>query len=175
MNRRELLQAAGASAGALLAGCLDDGTGGGNGLGNTPTNSPTDSPTPTSSPTASPSATEPDNPSSVSGTSFDIVSVDCGEGENQATVSFSEHVSIKGVVRGSNTCYTAELKSTDYDARADRLAVQVRSYVPDSDQSGGCAQCIVDIEYNAEVRFDGDLPETVVVKHNGKEVAWEQH
>lgn len=170
MNRRVLLQVAGASAGALLAGCLEDGTGGGNG----PDDTPTDSPTPTSSPTVSPSPTEPDDPASVSGTSFDIVSVDCGEGRNQASVSFGEHVSITGIARGANTCYTAELKSADYDARADRLAVQIRSFTPDSEESGGCAQCIVDIDYDAEVRFDGDLPETVVVKHDGKEVAWEQ-
>lgn len=174
MNRRELLQVAGASAGALLAGCLDSGDGTGGTPGNSPTDSPTDSPTPTSSPTASPSPTEPDDPASVSGTSFDVVSVDCGEGKNQATVSFGEHVSVTGVVRGSNTCYTAELESMDYDTQADRLTVRVRSYVPESEGTAACGQCIVDIDYDAEVRFDGDNPQTVVVKHNGKEVAWEQ-
>lgn len=148
------------SAGALLAGCLGDAT------GDAPTASPT------TSPTASPSAT--DAGSSVAGTSFEVVESDCGEGTDAATVSFGDHVAATGTIRGSNTCYTAELEAADYDGEADRLTVRVRSYVPESEGTPACGQCIVDVDYEAEVRFDGSLPGTVAVEHNGQEVAWEQ-
>lgn len=167
VNRRELLRVAGASAGVLLAGCLDSGNG--TTGGDTPG---TDSPTPTSSPTASPSPTE--SSASVSGTSFEVVENACGSGTDAATVSFGDHVLVTGTIRGQNTCYTAKLEAADYDAEADRLTVRIRSYVPESKGTSACGQCIVTIDYEAEVRFDGDLPETVAVEHNDKEVAWEQ-
>lgn len=148
MNRRELLAAAGLGAGAFLAGCLGNGDGGG--------------PAETDSPTSSRSVAE---------TTFDVVENTCGEGRDEASVSFGDHVSVSGTIRGSNTCYTATLDGATYDAAADRLTVRVRSSVPEGRETAACGQCLVDIDYDAAVRFEGGLPGTVVVEHDGEQVA----
>jgi hypothetical protein len=53
----------------------------------------------------------------------------------------------------------------------ERLTVAVRSFVPESRRSRGCAECLVDIDYDARIELDGRLPEVVVVTHNRAEVA----
>lgn len=134
-----------------LAGCI--GSGGTGAPTDSPTDSPADSPTPTPG---------------VAGTEFGVTDKGCGSGESAARVERDgDRVVVDGVVRGSNTCYTADLAGTTYEDGT--LTVRVRSYEPTD--AGVCGQCIVDIEYRATVTVGGPFPEKVVVVHDGERVA----
>lgn len=185
MNRRTFLAAA-AATGGLLAGCLDDGTDDGPGAGgDTPTETgtptPTDGTTETGTDTGTPTDAGSDGPANggtptadgprVSDRSFEALRTECGQGADEATVTFGERrVDVAGTISGSNTCYTAELDSATYDESEDTLTVAVRAYVPESDGTQACGQCIVDIDYESTVEFEGGLPGEVVVTHDGERV-----
>lgn len=185
MKRRALLTTAAAAA-AGLAGCTDaDGLGDG---GGTPTASPTrstptDSPpngtdaldgsdggdggdtgdTPTDSPTPTPAET------TVTESSLEVLETGCGSGDHAATAEYdNDHVDVEGTIRGSDTCYTAELESARYDEASDELVIAVRAYRPDDAEA--CGQCIVDVDYRATVNYDGPAPGAAVVRHDGREV-----
>ncbi|MFB6171815.1 MAG: hypothetical protein ABEJ23_04725 [Haloarculaceae archaeon] len=145
MDRRHLLRLAGAGCG-LLAGCLDERS---------------DAP-------PSPTAPASDDTPSVTGTTFDAIETTCGSGDDAASVSVGPHVAVAGTIGGDDACHTAALAGAPYDPGRDRLTVRVRSYAPDA--SRACAQCLVDIDYEATVRFAGGLPGTVVVEHGGRRV-----
>lgn len=173
MKRRTLLRAAAVAGTGVLAGCANTGPdAGGPSDGDGSTDSPTDSPT--RSPTESPTPTEGSGSGSreVTARSFEVLEQSCGEGENSATVERGDdRVVVEGTIRGSNTCYTAELERAEYDSGADRLTVAVRSYehTPE-DETPACGQCIVDINYRATVEFNNGTPDEVTVQHNGEHV-----
>jgi len=146
MKRRTLLRAV-ASAGAVgLAGCTGTGPGSG--------------------PAASPTSDPPE----LTGQSFEVREKGCGNGTDRATIAHdAPTVTVTGGIRGSNACYTAELRRARYDADADELRVEVRSFDPEEEDI--CAQCIVDIDYRATFEFEAGPPGTVTVRHNGEQVA----
>ena len=107
------------------------------------------------------------------GRSFEVVSSECGQGENRADVSRSDdRVDVDGTIGGSNGCYTAELQDATYDDGADELTVAVRSY-DDSDGGEVCQDCIVDVDYRASVEFRDGTPGEVTVVHDGDHVTTE--
>jgi hypothetical protein len=181
MKRRTVIASAAALAGGL-SGCtgLDGGAGDGGDGSPPPSTPPSPSPSPTRSPTESPTRTQPSTPTrtatptparAITGTSFEIVENACGTGRDEATVERgSGRVTVRGTVSGRNGCFTAELASTAYDTDAGELTVAVRSF-SEAGAGEGCTQCLVDIDYRAEVTYDAPDPETVTVLHNGEPVS----
>jgi hypothetical protein len=176
MKRRILLAAVGAAGLTGLAGCSGGGSGDGNGDGNG--NDDTGTAT-TTEPTAADRTAEP-TPEFVTSRAFETRSVECGEAENTATVrneglDGGGRLTVDGVIGGNSACYEATLDDVSYRAEATRegaavLTVWVDSYVPRSRLDEACAECLVDIEYRAEVEYEGTEPFTVRVVHNGRVV-----
>lgn len=174
MKRRTLLRAVAAASAAGIAGCTGTGPGGG-GPADSPTDSPTGTPadsptgTPADSPTDTPTPTPTPGPPELTGQSFEVLDKGCGTGTDRATVKRNDQtVTVTGVISGSNGCYTAELERARYDAGADELRVNVRSFDPGDEAA--CMQCIVDIDYRATFEFEGGRPGSVTVRHNGERV-----
>lgn len=186
-TRRELLRAgAGLAAAAGLAGCVGSGTGTDTETRTSPTDTPddhdsghshsddddtdTDPDTDTSSPTPTPAV------EGLVSRSFESVDTSCGEGVNEATISFSEGanrltVDVRGTIRGPDTCQVAVLeragRAPDDDSTF-RIRVGVETESPPG-ETPVCGQCIVDVQYRASFEFEGNLPGTVTVAHETAE------
>jgi hypothetical protein len=172
MKRRDVLAGTGALAAAALAGCLSDP------VGQEP---PQGGTTPTDSEDAGGNGGSTDGgndggggdgdgnggggcgdgtPSNVS---FEVRSVQSGQGENSASVTFDDdEVTVDGTIGGRNGCYTARLASVEQSEGT--LRVDVGSY-EDKGEDEACIQGLVDIDYVAAIAFDQCLPERVVVEH----------
>ncbi|PSQ16941.1 hypothetical protein BRD00_09160 [Halobacteriales archaeon QS_8_69_26] len=149
MKRREFLGSIAAAAGTgALAGCLsspggggDDGDDGDGGGGGSP---------------------------SVSDRSIETTDAACGSG-GDASVSYEdESVLVRGSLSASDPCHHAELKSAEYDAGSDTLTVSVAAV--ENEDADMCSQCVAAVDYEARIEFDGGLPGSVVVEHDGQEV-----
>lgn len=175
MKRRTLLQLASVSSLGLLAGCTGEGPGTGPGDGTdepsdstdtqtaSPTESSTESPTESPTPTTSPSNGE-------FASSFTVTNNECGTAKNSAEGSADgSTVTITGVITGSDACYSAKLADATVEDGA--LEVAVASYVPPENEGKACADCVVDISYEATFEFDGSTPDRAVVAHDGERVA----
>lgn len=184
MNRRTLLRGLAGAAVLSLGGCTarDDGNGG---PGDTPAPRPTESPTPASETTVSPTdptvtgtppptdaetpttTPTPAAPGAVTGRSFSVGGVDCGQQRDGASVSWDRPdstVTVTGTIWGRDTCSTAELAGVSLED--DTLTVTVRATRRASaGETTACGQCIVEIDYEATVSFDRGLPGEVVVVH----------
>lgn len=118
--------------------------------------------------TETPDDTETATPREVSRprlveTAFEVRSVGPGNQGHEATVGTDgSTVVVEGKIPGANGCHTAELAAADHEDR--RLTVLVRSY-EDADDDTACTQSIVEIDYRADLAFEGALPETVQVDH----------
>lgn len=159
MKRRKLLSGFGAGlATASLGGCLSqyrDAVGdGGADAGDTTEEHPTDEKTTT------------DQRAMLADTSFEVLQSNCGSPTNEASVAFGEReVTVTGIIAGSNTCYTAKLADASYDPETQSLDLTVASMQKEGAEA--CAQCIVELEYEATATFEGGLPESVRVVHEG--------
>lgn len=103
--------------------------------------------------------------------SFDIVSSECGGRKRKTRVSFDNHtVRVTGTIRGSNSCYTAELKNCTFEQGT--LTMNVRSFKPDTNEL--CSMCLKQIEYDTMCVFENGLPKRVDVLHNGARVTSKQ-
>lgn len=131
--------------------------------------SPTDGSTGTGEDGATSSPSPADGEPRLAGRSFEVVSNECGQGRNEADATADGRtVTVTGTIDGSNTCYTARLDGASLDGET--LRVDVESYVPESDETRACGQCIVDIEYEATFEFEDGRPDEVVVRHDGERV-----
>ena len=74
-------------------------------------------------------------------------------------------VTVTGTIVGSNGCMTADLGSANYDGDADQLDVNV--VTKEREDSGMCTQPLVGIDYEAAFSFDGGIPSSVSVSHDG--------
>ncbi len=152
MKRRTLLGAIGTTGLAALAGCLDDGGGDG-----TPTDTGTATETPTPMPTPAPSLT---------GSGFEVDSIEGGSQVDSATVSVDgTDIIVEGTIWGENGCQTAELGSVNYNSDVGELTVPVRT-TREPDAGDVCTQQIVEIDYTATVEFANGHPKTVVATHD---------
>lgn len=148
MNRRTLVQYLAVGT-AALAGCA---SGGDPGTGDTSTDTV---------------ATDGGaDQSTVSDSNFTVTGQESGTQVDEATVQFdAETVRVDGTIWGSNGCKTAVLGGADYTANTGELTVAV--VTTDREDAGdACTQAIVEIGYEAEVRFEGGRPDTVVVTHD---------
>ena len=146
MRRRRYLATLGSLAGVSgLAGCLD-------GLG---ADTPTATPEPTHSGEQAYTPTE---------LSFEVRDRDCGEGLNDATVSFGDDVvEIDGVIAGRDTCDTGRLADTTL--HLDVLEVDVAVVQEPATDTPACAECITDIDYHLRAAGLRGGPAQVRVRH----------
>ena len=145
MDRREMLARTGALLGTVsLGGCLsryDD------------------------VPVGDGETTERSTPTLAS-RSFRMTDAGCGQQTSEATVEFRREtptVAVTGTIPGPNTCHEASLGDASYDPEEGTLDVTVVTAAREG--SDGCAQCIVELDYEATFQFDGGLPATVTVTH----------
>lgn len=160
MNRRSLLSSTAAGLGALLAGCSRTGT---NASGN-----PTTTETTTDTPTTTTTETPHSDPATPTETTFRVVDSYPKSKPGGATVEFNEdEVRIHGHIEARSACYTAKLAGATL--RGNELAVRVQTVKKEGVDA--CIQPIYIVEYEATVGVSGDGPETVVVVHDGEQVA----
>jgi len=95
---------------------------------------------------------------SNSGEPVESVSVERNPDENT--------VSIDGTVV-DGACDVTELGSVEYDAEDGTATVNILTRPEEGVEM--CTMEIVGVEYKATIGFEGDLPETVNVVHNGEE------
>lgn len=175
MNRRELL----AQSGGLLAvgsfgGCLAQSGGDAGAVGGATTDETTERPTTTDDEITSAATrtteggrtTEETRGDGITDERFELLGVECGQPTSEASVALGDggSVVVTGTVPGSNDCYLARLTDASYDAETRTLDVTVSSMAKEGAQA--CAQCIVEIDYEATVSVSGDGPERVTVTHS---------
>lgn len=157
MKRRTILRSLGSWAAFAIpvsAGCTKPDPSGG-GSPESPTGTVTETPT-SGGPT-------------LSGRSFEILNIGSETDSNKATITWLERtVRVTGVISGANGCYKAKLQNAEYDSEHDELQVDVKSY--NSNPDGFCTQAKVYIDYRASFEFEGGLPRTVIVRHNGNPI-----
>ena len=107
-------------------------------------------------------------PTTLQADSFSVTDVSSGSPANTADASFDDDtrtVSVTGSIIGRNGCMTAALGSVTYDAKRDRLEVDVVS--TEREDSGMCTQQLVGIDYEATFSFGGGIPSQASVSHDG--------
>ncbi|MFC6835863.1 hypothetical protein [Halomarina ordinaria] len=107
---------------------------------------------------------------SVGSTQFQARSSNCGQGAEEATITFpsASSVEVEGVISGDNACYRARLG--DVTVESGTLTATVERYVSE-DGPGECEDCVIDISYNATFGLREDGPDRAVVYHDDEEVA----
>lgn len=177
MRRRTLLRGAVGVSLGMAAGCTASGPGVGEGP------DPSDSPTETS-PTPAPSSTP--CPRRITATSFAVESVECATGENAASALVTPTgdatpdsdgipptftVTVTGTIQGRDTCHRARLVEVEPVPAEDTLRVAIESYVPESNETFACGECIVDVDYVASVELACGYYGVATVIHDGEQVA----
>jgi len=166
MDRRTLLTRFGAVLGtASLGGCLSqyEEIAGEAGETTTEGTEPTEGTELTETPTQTTTATQRPK---LADSSFRLLDSGCGQPTNEASVTFESDggaVTVEGTIPGSNACYVAKLVDASYDPEAGTLDVTVASMQKEGAEA--CAQCIVEIDYEATFTFEGGLPAEVRVVH----------
>lgn len=173
MKRRPFLRGLAAASALATTGCLaDDGPAGESpddspAPTDTPTPMPTDDPDDTPEPTDDTESPTPDDgtatPTGVTGQSLTVTASDCGAQTDDAAVAFDgETVTVTGTIWGNDACYTAVLADVTYDEPALTAVVAAED---DAATDEMCAQCITEIDYEAEITILGGLPDSVTVVH----------
>jgi len=162
MRRRTLLSALGSLAGATgLAGCV--------GRIHAPSPGTTPRPTPATSPETTPTLPREDSgphPVTPAQSTFEVVDRSCGEGRNEATVTFDgEAVAVDGVLPGRDTCDTAHLTSL---GMSDGVLTVVVAVGPAPHTTAvACGQCITDVRYTLRTTIPAGPLEVDVVHRTG--------
>jgi hypothetical protein len=108
--------------------------------------------------------------------SLSVTNVSNSVGETTADATFdteNDVVTATGTIEGSDGCKTAELASADYDPSEDSLTVDVETV--DREDAGTCTQALVYIDYEATFEFEGGVPKSVAVQHDGRGVMSAAH
>lgn len=186
MNRRTILRRSSALGVAALAGCLSEAAPGGNddpnesdpgdaepepdagtdGSGNDDAESDNDDAEHDDG-----GESDGDETPALTDSAIEISEVSPGEEIDDADVEFDRDagaVIVDGTIHGSDACQTAALDSVDYDAEADELSVDVVTTLVDDADNRMCAQAIVEIDYVVRAQFEGGLPGSATVSHDGR-------
>lgn len=170
MNRRALLRGLAPLAAGAVAGCLGGGRDGGGTDDGDAGGSPTDPPEP--SPTDTPSPDGTTGGSRLVDRSFAVLEEGCGSDSEVADATRDgSRVTVTGTITGSDSCHTGRLAGATYAGSDGRLRVSVETYVPPSTATMVCAECLVDIDYEATFTFEGGVPGEIVIVHDGETVA----
>lgn len=154
MQRRSFITTVAAALGTgVTAGCVANDPGGDPATGTVQNGSPdsTDSPEPTPSKT---------------GDSLERRDA-CGGPDTASISAESNVVTVEGCIVGKNSCQVPALADATYDAEADELTVTVTT--EKDSEADACTQQLVNLGYTATVEFQGGLPKTTTVIHNGAE------
>lgn len=180
MRRRTLLRRGGLAGLLVLAGCTSPGSGAPDDTETTsgddePTETPNSGDEPTETPTEL-GTDEPDGSSDVTvgESTFEVTENVSGTQVDRAEVSFEAHsetVAVDGTIWGADGCKTATLDGVDYDESADELTVRVATVDREGTEDQMCTQAIVEISYEARVFFEGGLPSSATVVHDGRVAA----
>jgi len=99
---------------------------------------------------------------------FEVLEVTGSDYELAATASFeSGRFVVSGTISGNNSCYSARVGKVMVENQS--VTIDIQSF-DDADPDEGCLEILVGISYEAIVEFDGELPKSVVVSHNGEKV-----
>lgn len=175
MRRRTLLRrAAGATLPLALAGCASNpDTGAPDDETDTPGADETDTPGADETPTPTDEEPAGNGGVAVVDTTFDVGDAGSGTQTDRASVAFdpdANRVRVEGTIWGANGCKTAALGGTAYDEAADEVTVRVVTRDREGTGDRACTQAIVEIPYEAAVGFEGGLPASAVVVHDGRTV-----
>jgi hypothetical protein len=121
-----------------------------------------------------PDGSGPEGTPSLVDSEFEVVDAGPGTTEDRVDVSFDPEagrVVVGGTIPGSNGCMTAALGGAEYRPDEDALSVDVVTTRREGTEGQACTQAILGIDYEARFEFDGGLPETVSVSHDGDGVA----
>lgn len=186
MKRRTILRRSSVLGAAALAGCLSEAAPGGN---DDPNESDPDDAEPeadgendgvgNSDPQTGNDDAEHDDGSGSDGdatpeltdSAIEITEISPGEEIDDADIEFdrdADAVIVDGTIHGSDACQTATLGSVDYDAEADELSVDIVTTLVDDAENRTCMQAIVEIDYTARAEFEGGLPSSATVSHDGR-------
>ncbi|WP_058367447.1 hypothetical protein [Haloparvum sedimenti] len=170
MHRRTILRGAAAGVATALAGCAENST---------PGDDPTDSEDGTTEAGDGSDDADGDSGGSDGGdgtpTDADAPALvdaalerrgDCSEPGTAATVAFADDaVTVDGCLEAANGCIYPELASAGYEDDAFVVAVEG---VDESDPDEACTQAIEYRAYEATASFEGGVPATVEVRHDGE-------
>ena len=114
--------------------------------------------------------TTPAEPPTLVSTSFDL-GENSAEGVTEAVDARfdteTNTVVVTGTILGKNGCMTAKLGDVEYDAAADSLSVNVVTTRREGTKGDVCTQESLPLPYEARFGFEGGLPTTVEVSHDG--------
>ena len=114
-----------------------------------------------------PATTETPSQPSISARSLEPRE-ECDQAGSATISAENDTVTVEGCIVGKNGCMVPTLGSATYDVDADELTVRVVTE-DESDEGEMCTQQIVHRGYRATVEFEGGLPGTTTVVHDGAE------
>jgi hypothetical protein len=79
-------------------------------------------------------------------------------------------VVVTGTITGHNGCMTAALGSASYDPETDELSVGVVTTRREGTENQFCTQEVVALGYEATFTFEGGIPHSASVSHDGEGV-----
>lgn len=165
MQRRTFIATVAASLGTTtLAGCVGGGPGDGPAGGESPTDQADDDPTDSGTDSRTETESETAPAPTMTGSSLESRE-DCSNPGSASITAESNAVVVEGCITGKNGCQVPKLADASYDADADELAVTVTT--EKSSDADTCTQQVVQRGYVATVEFEGGLPKTTVVVHEG--------
>lgn len=115
--------------------------------------------------------TDGDEPPELTDSAIDVTEVSPGQEIDEADIEFDSDanaVVVEGTIHGRDACRTAALGNVDYDAEDDELSVDVVTAAADDADDRMCAETIVEIDYAVRVQFEGGLPSSATVSHDGR-------
>jgi hypothetical protein len=124
------------------------------------------------------SGTGDDEPVAHTGSEFEVAGSGRGGRSGEADIEFdpeSGRVLVEGTITGRNGCMTAKLSGASYDAGSDTFKVDVVTVAREGTEDKACTQATIGIGYEGTFSFEGGLPGTVSVSHDGDGVVTAAH
>jgi hypothetical protein len=102
-------------------------------------------------------------------TDFSLTSLGCGEGVDEASVTFEDGtVHVEGTISTPTDCHVAHLNESRYDPETDTLSLRIHSR---SHTAQECRDCRFGFGFEAACTFTDGVPATTVVYHNDAAIA----
>jgi len=92
----------------------------------------------------------------------------CGGPGSSTTVTFDDgagEIVVEGSISAPTPCHSTSLSGASYDPSSDTLTLTIGIDAPDEDVV--CVQCVGSVPYTARAGFDGGLPGSVKIVHDG--------
>jgi len=107
-------------------------------------------------------------PPNVADHSFAVTGTRCGE-RNEGSISIEGKTAyLDGHLRTPDPCHGADLSVDDYDAgEFGEPAPAITLLVSPTTSGEACQQCVGEVTYEGAVTFEGEVPDEVVLVHEG--------